>query len=66
MKLSTHRDINGDLVTLEQACQICNLGKTSVRKLVNESGAGLKIGNCFRIKKDKLLVYIEENFGASK
>lgn len=59
MNISTTRNKNGDLITVEQACELTNLGRTSVRKLAVESGAGRKIGRCFRIKKAVFLDFID-------
>lgn len=61
MNLSTNKNINGELVDLDQACSITNLGRNTVRNLASSAGAIRKIGRCSRIRKDILLNYIEEN-----
>ena len=59
MNLSTNKNVNGELVDLDQACSI--LGRNTVRNLASSAGAIRKIGRCSRIRKDILLNYIEEN-----
>ena len=45
MSISLHKNnINGDLLTVEQAAQRLNLGLSTVRRLSKECGAALKIG----------------------
>lgn len=61
MNLSTNKNINGELVDLDQACSITNLGRNTVRNLASSAGAIRKIGRCSRIRKDLLLDYIEKN-----
>lgn len=60
MYKSKHYSISGELLTLEQAANITNLGIATIRKLVKESGAGLKIGKSFRVDRQKLLDYIRQ------
>lgn len=62
MNLSKNRNINGELITLEQACELSNLGKTVVRRLANESGASLKIGNAYRIDKKVFFNHIKTKY----
>ena len=64
MNMSTNRNLNGELITIDQACAICNLGRNTVRNLAKESGAVRKIGRSLRIRKDVLLDYIEEKYKA--
>lgn len=54
------RDKNGELVTLTQACELANLGSSTVRKLAEEAGAVRKIGRSYRIKKSIFFDYIEK------
>lgn len=49
----------GELVTLIQACELANLGSSTVRKLAKEAGAVRKIGKSYRIKKSVFFDYIE-------
>lgn len=62
MNVSKTRNKDGDLITVEQACQLSNLGRTTVRRLAEESGAVRKIGRCYRIKKKKFFEYIEREY----
>ena len=66
MNLSTNKNVNGELVDLDQACSITNLGRNTVRNLASSAGAIRKIGRCSRIRKDILLNYIEENCKAEQ
>lgn len=38
--------IQGDLVTLNQMCEVTNLGSSTVRRLASEAAAVRKIGKC--------------------
>lgn len=62
MTIRTNSDPAGELLTVTQAQAITNLGKNTILKLARESGAVRKIGRSYRIKKDILLDYIENNF----
>ncbi len=62
MNLSKNRNINGELITLEQACELSNLGKTVVRRLASESNASRKIGAAYRINKKVFFDYIEKMY----
>lgn len=57
-------NVNGELINLNQACEITNLGANTIRKLAAEAGAVRKIGKSYRIKKEVLLNYIDENYTA--
>lgn len=48
------------LLTLEQTCELANLGSTKVRELAKESGAERKIGRSYRIHKATFFGYIEK------
>ena len=39
MKALRNRNANGELLTMTQACEASNLGKTTVRKIAEEAGA---------------------------
>ena len=56
------KNVNGELINLNQACEITNLGANTIRNLAAEAGAGRKIGKSYRIKKEVLLNYIDKNF----
>lgn len=51
-----------EYITYDQAKIIYNLGKTTLIQLVNNSGAGRKIGKSVRINKKVLSEYIENQF----
>ena len=59
MNALKNRDFNGVLITLQQTCELSNLGATLVRKLAEEAGAVRKIGRCYRIHKTTFFDYIE-------
>lgn len=62
MNLAKNRDENGELVTVQQACMLSNLGSNTVRKLATEAGAVRKIGKSYRIKKSVFFDYIEASY----
>lgn len=51
---------NSILLTIEQTCNLANLGATKVRELAKESGAERKIGRCYRVHKATFFDYIEK------
>ena len=51
---------DGVLITMEQACLLTNLGKTLIRDIAQKAGAARKIGRSYRIHREKLLSYIEQ------
>lgn len=62
MKKSEVENKFGDLLKLNQVCELSNLGATTVRKLAEESGAVRKIGRSYRIKKSVFFDYIEKEY----
>lgn len=52
---------NTELLTLQQACECTSLGRTKLREIAREAQAERKIGRSYRVRKDILLNYIEEN-----
>ncbi len=52
---------NTELLTLQQACECTSLGRTKLREVAKAAQAERKIGKSYRIRKDILLNYIEEN-----
>ena len=62
MRLPDYRDNTGEMLTIVQACQIFNLGESSIRKIAAEAGAVRKIGRSYRIKKDVFLQYIDSQY----
>ena len=62
MELLKNRNVNGDVITIQQTQEITNLGQSTIRKLAKESGAERKIGRSYRIKKTVLLDYIDKMF----
>lgn len=62
MNFAKNRDENGELITVQQACMLSNLGSNTVRKLAEESKAVRKIGKSYRIKKSVFFDYIESEY----
>lgn len=62
MNKSEHRNQNGELITLLQACEDSNLGSSTVRRLASEAGAVRKIGRNYRIKRDVFFSYIDSMY----
>ncbi len=62
MNLLERRNKNGELITLTQACELTNLGSSTVRKMAEESKAVRKIGKSYRIKKNVFFDYIEKEY----
>ena len=58
MNKATNQNLNGEIVTLEQAAKRVNLGISTVRIKADECGAALKIGRSYRINIQKLLDYL--------
>lgn len=58
MKRLVNSNPEAELITVEMACKLTNLGRNSVRKLSEDARAGLKIGKCYRIKKTIFLNYL--------
>ena len=52
----------GILLTMEQACEMTNLGSRTIRRLADEANAVRKIGKCYRINRVVLLDYIEREY----
>ena len=52
------RNINGDIVTINQAALRTNLSVYTIRRLASECGAALKIGRSYRINIQKLIDYL--------
>ena len=50
------------LLTIEQTCELANLGQTKVRELADESGAVRKIGKSYRINRKVFFDYIEREY----
>lgn len=59
MNLAKNRNENGELLTIQQTCQLSNLGQTMVRQLAEKSGATRRIGRSYRINKKIFFEYIE-------
>lgn len=55
--------IQGDLVTLNQMCEVTNLGSSTVRRLASEATAVRKIGKSYRINRRIFLDYVEKIYG---
>lgn len=59
MNLARNRDNDGELLTIQQMCQLSNLGQTTVRRLAEESKSVRHIGRAYRINRKKFFEYIE-------
>lgn len=59
MKKGQHRNLEGELVTVDQMAEITNLGTNTIRRLAQEAKAVRKIGKNYRIKRKVCLEYIE-------
>lgn len=59
MHAAKSKSPSGILLTLEQTCDLANLGATKVREIAKEAGAERKIGRSYRIRKDQFFDYIE-------
>lgn len=53
---------NGELITIQQTCEMTNLCANTVRKLVKESGTGVKIGKSYRVKRGEFIDYIFDKY----
>lgn len=62
MHAAKSKSPSGILLTLEQTCDLANLGATKVREIAKEAGAERKIGRSYRIRKDQFFDYIEKIF----
>lgn len=62
MNFSRTNNLQGELITLDQACALTNLGQTKIRKLAAEAGAVMKIGKSYRIKKRVLLDFLDDMY----
>lgn len=62
MKKSEIENKFGDLLKINQVCELSNLGATTVRRLAEESGSVRKIGRSYRIKKSIFFDYIEKEY----
>ncbi len=63
MHAAKSKSPSGILLTLEQTCELANLGATKVREIARESGSERKIGRCYRIRKDQFFGFIERLYG---
>lgn len=62
MNLLQSKNKYGELITLDQACELANLGRNTIRRLADEAGAVVKIGKSYRIKRQILFSYIERTY----
>lgn len=53
---------NGELITVNQACEAANLGMGTVRKIAAEAGAVRRFGRLYRINRKVFFDYIEETY----
>lgn len=54
-----HRNLEGELVTVDQMAEIANLGTNTIRRLAQEAGAVRKIGKSYRINRKIFFEFIE-------
>lgn len=59
MNALKHRNAWGELITVQQASELSNLGVNTVRRLAEEAGAVRRIGKSYRINRQKFLEHIE-------
>ncbi len=52
----------GNLITVQQTCELSNLGRTTVLRLAKESGSMRKIGRCVRIEREEFFNYIKREY----
>lgn len=62
MKARIVNNMLGEMITLEQACALLNLGRGTIRRLASECGAARKIGKSYRIKRTELVDYIDKKY----
>lgn len=62
MNTRTANSTLGELITVEQACALLNLGRGTIRRLASECGAVRKIGKSYRIKRAVLVDYIDREY----
>jgi hypothetical protein len=65
-KLQAKETENALLITCQQACDRYNLGLTSVRQLMKDSGAMVKIGKSVRINMPVMDAYILKEFSVTE
>lgn len=56
----------GELITLAQACELSNLGATTIRQLASDAGAVRKIGRNYRIHRKIFFDYIEQHYSQAE
>lgn len=59
MNRKIDHDFEKRLLSVEECCDYCGLGKNSVRKLMLEIGAGIKIGGRCLYDKRKIDTYFD-------
>lgn len=59
MRKGQHRNLEGELVTVDQMAEIANLGTNTIRRLAQEAGAVRKIGKSYRINRKIFFEFIE-------
>ncbi len=60
MRERKNQNNNGELITVNQACEAANLGTASIRRLAKEAGAVRRIGKNYRINREVFFNYIEQ------
>jgi hypothetical protein len=59
MRKSATNNLDAELLTIPQTCEVSNLGTSTVRRIAEESGAIRKIGRSVRIKRAVFFGYID-------
>lgn len=59
MNISSNRNPNGKLLTVQQMAEVANLGIATTRRIAEESGSIRRIGRCVRVNSELFLDYIE-------
>lgn len=60
--VTTTSSTDAELLTLQQTCELSNLGNTTVRQLASDAGAVRKIGRSYRINRKLFFDYIEQHY----
>lgn len=50
-----NQNMNGTFLSVKQIAYDMNIGESTARRIAKESGAGVYIGRCYRIDREKFL-----------
>lgn len=63
MHKADNRNYDGDLLTIQQACERTNLGRVTLMRIAKEAGAIRRIGNqIVRVDRGLLLKHINNEY----